>query len=755
MKAINMNFVYINFAGMKPKHLGVAALLLLMLGACAETEIPGTGGDSDRAVSFSAYTRVQTRGTEVKLANIKTSAFGIIAYLTNGNYSATSKSTFMENQQVEWKNSAWTYSPQKYWPNNGTDKLSFFAYAPYVATSGAQGIKPVNSSGADPKLDFTVQTNLNNMVDLLVAAKPSQSFSTVGAAGGKLTFDFHHVLASAKMYAKPSEDLAGNKQVRMYITGVKLKHSNKLAEHSVFNMNTSAWATPSSYLPAEIDLGNATNGIIGFSAISDVSGLTQGVQLTGNSAETPLFKTGHSLYLIPISGTTGCAEGDVKLEITYKLLTRATDSSSSWVTSTATRTVSLPAGGFKQGYSHSYVFTLGLDEITVDVVVDKLLIETAEDLVKFRNIVNGLNGEGKYAKLQATQIADIDMSTLPAGSTDITNWTPIEAFDGVYNGNGHTISNLKIATPTGNDTGLFASTTGNSVLTDVHLVNTQITGVKGNVGTLVGTASGIVSYCTSAGKITGAGGNVGGLIGVVESTANVTLCKSDVSIDMSGAGSNIGGFAGNNLGVIASCAAAQSVTQNNGNSYKYIGGFVGRNNKEIYGSYALGNATVYSGTNVNVGGFMGTANTLSVGCYAKGEVYLNASANNIFIGGFIGGYANGTFVNCFSIGTCNNVNVPNDWGGFSCRGSYAATNCFTASNRAQQSGGGGVTANAALNNIRTVVRTPYTSATTIKIAKNGYEDPVIIETTWDAEKFWSQTEGSDDAPEINWGLHKQ
>lgn len=355
-----------NFIDMKLKRIGTLALLLLTLGACSETEIIGMEEGNDNAIRFEAYAGVQTRGTETKLANIQTSGFGIMAYMTRGSYTTTGKSAFMNNQLVEYKSNAWTYSPTKYWPNNGTDKLSFFAYAPYVATNGTQGITLVSNASEDPKLDFSLQTNQNNMVDLVVAANVNQDAST---AGSKLTFGFRHVLAGVQMSAKLSESLTGNNQVRLYITGVKLRHTNKLASRSAFNMKTSAWGTPTTYLAAETDLGNATNGILNLPSVSGITGITKGIQLSNSNSQVSLFKTGQSLYLIPINGSTGCNAGDVKAAITYSLLTRATDSGTSWVVSTITKEVPLPAQGFRQGYMQSYLFTIGLNDIAVSAVV--------------------------------------------------------------------------------------------------------------------------------------------------------------------------------------------------------------------------------------------------------------------------------------------------------------------------------------------------------------------------------------------------
>ncbi|MBQ7427589.1 MAG: fimbrillin family protein [Prevotella sp.] len=85
--------------------------------------------------------------------------FGVFGYYTDNNeYDQLATPNFMYNQRVNHSTDHWAYDPVKYWPNEyGTsaisddaDKVSFFAYAPYVDVVPASG-KPTdeNSGGAD------------------------------------------------------------------------------------------------------------------------------------------------------------------------------------------------------------------------------------------------------------------------------------------------------------------------------------------------------------------------------------------------------------------------------------------------------------------------------------------------------------------------------------------------------------------------------------------------------------------------------
>lgn len=171
---------------MKKTLILMAAASAFVLTGCTETDLSSDTSlakeSAPSAIQFSAATRNAgtTRATGGVAGNITTKSlktgdhsegFGVVAYHTNTSAWSTVNTTaipsFMWNQQVKWNttNSVWSYSPVKFWPNDfsegkvddsqgaGQDnnnaygsqnggKVSFFAYAPYVAfpASTANGI---------------------------------------------------------------------------------------------------------------------------------------------------------------------------------------------------------------------------------------------------------------------------------------------------------------------------------------------------------------------------------------------------------------------------------------------------------------------------------------------------------------------------------------------------------------------------------------------------------------------------------------
>ncbi|MBQ9410413.1 MAG: fimbrillin family protein [Bacteroidales bacterium] len=159
---------------MKKLTLILASAGALVLAACSKTaDNPIEEPEAKQAgevVSFGAYlNRNVTKGgmvgeltTSTGTANLQTEGFGVFGYYTDGElYSDSAKPNFMYNQQVtNTSGSAWTYSPAKYWPNefgvdavsDDVDRLSFFAYAPWVDVDAATGNLKAVYDDSDPAL---------------------------------------------------------------------------------------------------------------------------------------------------------------------------------------------------------------------------------------------------------------------------------------------------------------------------------------------------------------------------------------------------------------------------------------------------------------------------------------------------------------------------------------------------------------------------------------------------------------------------
>lgn len=120
----------------------------------------------DGAVSFDAYlqratTRAGYSEDDMKLTSLQTQGFGVFAYYTdNRDYDQLAIPNFMYNTKVTFS-SYWSYAPVMYWPNeygnsaisDDADKVSFFAYAPYVNVTPSTG-KPLVESSVQSAYEF-------------------------------------------------------------------------------------------------------------------------------------------------------------------------------------------------------------------------------------------------------------------------------------------------------------------------------------------------------------------------------------------------------------------------------------------------------------------------------------------------------------------------------------------------------------------------------------------------------------------------
>ena len=218
------------------------------------------------------------------------------------------------------------------------------------------------------------------------------------------------------------------------------------------------------------------------------------------------------------------------------------------------------------------------------------------------------NDWDKHFKL----MADIDLSAYTGTQFNVIGYwnsdVDYAAFTGVFDGNGHTISNFTY-TSTGTETdciglfGFIGGWGGNAEIKDLGLIDPDVDGGTGDwvgspvgwlrggtitgcyveggsvageyhVGGLVGwNASGTITDCYSTTSVSGTN-SVGGLVGYNDGMySGATITNSYSEGDVSGTGWGTGGLVGyNDHGTITNCYSTGSVT---GSSR--VGGLVGWN----------------------------------------------------------------------------------------------------------------------------------------------------------------------------------
>lgn len=228
--------------------------------------------------------------------------------------------------------------------------------------------------------------------------------------------------------------------------------------------------------------------------------------------------------------------------------------------------------------------------------------------------------------------ADIDLS----GYTG-TQFNIIMGFTGVFDGNGHTISNFTYDAPSQFYIGLFHSVDGLSAVVKNLRLDEPYVVASDSTGALAGSLNGgTVSNCsvTSGGIIGGA--NIGGLVGN-NNSGIISNCYSTTNISVSGL--RAGGMVANNSGgTIERCYASGIIS-----GWQGIGGLVGSNYSDglIAQSYATGDV---SGENWT-GGLVGSNYGIVSNCYATGDV-----SGESEVGGLVGIQRGYTVEGCYATG---------------------------------------------------------------------------------------------------------
>lgn len=220
-------------------------------------------------------------------------------------------------------------------------------------------------------------------------------------------------------------------------------------------------------------------------------------------------------------------------------------------------------------------------------------IKTAEDLIEFSKIIN-MKKEGDLTKYGERQddgrmlyrlLADIDFANvnnsqelLPIGYYD----GPSVIFKDIFDGQGHTISNLTLPDKSINDkvekghSGIFGFIGESGVVKNLHISNAQTveSPICNNVGGIAAKSKGIIDNCSVQNSFfkAGHGGYIGGICGNM-SNGCILNCHSTSNSFTAPENGYAGGIIGGTCGKILNSYAYDN--QFNGVNNSYSGGISG------------------------------------------------------------------------------------------------------------------------------------------------------------------------------------
>jgi hypothetical protein len=228
----------------------------------------------------------------------------------------------------------------------------------------------------------------------------------------------------------------------------------------------------------------------------------------------------------------------------------------------------------------------------------------------------------EYPDSRFNTIGIYDDSHSPSGSM---------AFTGVFDGQGHTISNFTLTgTINYEAAGFFGYISGStSQIKNLGLINPHVnTPISGSTGALIGYINGAtVSKCFVRGGTISGGDHVGGLVGRTFNTAGVLISESYSNANIAG-DYYVGGLVGftysdtSHTGEISNCYSKGDVVGN-----RYAGGLLGSNGRtNVTKCYSVGHVAA----SANAGGLIGTS---SSGTIAKSFWDVNTSGQATSAGG--------------------------------------------------------------------------------------------------------------------------
>lgn len=329
---------------------------------------------------------------------------------------------------------------------------------------------------------------------------------------------------------------------------------------------------------------------------------------------------------------------------------------------------------------------------------DPYLIFYADQLTQVRNF---LGKSGVYFKL----MSDIDLTDWIEENSPNQGWQPIgvssSRFQGIFDGNNHTISNLNIDRPSSSGVGLFGYADG-ATFKNIVIDETTITG-NGDVGAVCGNASSSTfSNCKVTATINAKGNTVGGIAGsasgtfsnnkvinttingndnvggIVGYTQNSTFTSNDVSATIGGR-DLVGGILGYS---VFGCSLDNNIVKCSIVANDNVGGLIGHGQASRVSAVVINKSAFYGSIEgrTSVGGIMGL-------CSYK-DTFIN-NGHSVFIS------------NCYSV---SDIQASGDNVGGICgteTASYGGTisNSYHSGNILGENKVGGIAGNAELVSI--------------------------------------------------------
>lgn len=208
------------------KKLFIATMAILAMASCSKNEVV-PNQNPNNLISLKPYVSNSVKAEDANNALIQTAGIGFNVYAWYNTGAASTAITadfrpsFMDSQNVTYNAGAWTYSPAKYWPANGSvDFIAVGNNATYAFTKDAS-----------PAIEFTASATPADQKDLVVSAEQFGKTATDAA----ISFKLKHLLSKIDVQVKNTSELT------LEVTAVKF---TGIAPTATYDLVAGTWSTP-------------------------------------------------------------------------------------------------------------------------------------------------------------------------------------------------------------------------------------------------------------------------------------------------------------------------------------------------------------------------------------------------------------------------------------------------------------------------------------------------------------------------------
>lgn len=300
------------------------------------------------------------------------------------------------------------------------------------------------------------------------------------------------------------------------------------------------------------------------------------------------------------------------------------------------------------------------------------LIATAEELKWYASYVNGESGDNVvHTTACAKLMNNIDLSTVCGEGKG--NWTPIakygiytfngeHRFDGVFDGNGYTISNLYINDKNGSNLGLFGYVTPTTKKTSVKNLKMASVQIVGKTDIAAVCASGYNATFENIEVISGSIAGFSDIYGISGCRGSAKNCINRA--DVTASRYNVAGVISTIQDEASNCSNYGKITTGTGWAGGIAGGSDGFTTIQNCANYGEIHVTgTVNSTDCAVGGLLGSPFNIEISnCANFGNIYLTEQSE--FVGVIVGTVqlkkASGILANTCEIyvGGAAQANVP-------------------------------------------------------------------------------------------------